>query len=594
MSLAVIIHEKGGQPRRQEFSKSEVTIGRVQGNDIILPKQNVSKRHSRIVVKDGKFIIVDLKSTNGTYVNGRKIASPMVIKETDKIYIGDFILSTEPLDAAAREEAAEPPPEPARNQAPPPPPRRQPPPPGPRPATEAPARPATPSPPAGRSRPPRPAAPKPSAAPFAQEPPTEIPEPEVQEPAAPVAAEAAAPARAASPSTPAKTLKVSAEEAPVALYGWVQDYAVAEGLDLPQACEPDSSLDSDISARLTEAAKKAVEGIPGIDPVNIASRAVAEVIGAGALTELLADASVESIYFNGPDNAWVVRGGEREDSSAEFSGAAAMVACVERLLYSRGLQEQARSGFLGGRLRDGSQLHLAMPSVGGPYLTIERPNRAFVDMAGLVGRGLLNENIATFLTQAMGIGKVILVSSDNLAARFDLLSALMAGLPEGTRVVGVESGNRLAHRREMVLLSNGSTECLVRNALQMSPERLVIGDLHGSGALTAVTALGGAVPGGAIGIDALSCDDALSRLASHCATDARASADHFREFVGERVDVVVQISTYSDGQSCVAQILDTDGEPTEVFAGFEGQGHVPRWYAHAKDLEHPLDPAIFG
>ncbi len=80
--FAVIIHEKGGQPRRQEFAKSEVTIGRVQGNDIILPKQNVSKRHSRVVVKDGKFIIVDLKSTNGTYVNGRKIASPMVIKQT--------------------------------------------------------------------------------------------------------------------------------------------------------------------------------------------------------------------------------------------------------------------------------------------------------------------------------------------------------------------------------------------------------------------------------------------------------------------------------------------------------------------------------
>ena len=90
MPFAVVIHEKGGQPRRQDFDKNEVTIGRVQGNDIVLPKQNVSKKHSRIVVKDGKFIIVDLKSTNGTYVNGRKIASPMVIKETDKIYIGDL------------------------------------------------------------------------------------------------------------------------------------------------------------------------------------------------------------------------------------------------------------------------------------------------------------------------------------------------------------------------------------------------------------------------------------------------------------------------------------------------------------------------
>ncbi|MCK6569927.1 FHA domain-containing protein, partial [Myxococcota bacterium] len=95
-----MINEKGGQPRRQEFQKSEVTIGRVQGNDIILPKQNVSKRHSRIVVKDGKFIIVDLKSTNGTYVNGRKIASPMVIKSTDKIYIGDFILTVDAVDGS--------------------------------------------------------------------------------------------------------------------------------------------------------------------------------------------------------------------------------------------------------------------------------------------------------------------------------------------------------------------------------------------------------------------------------------------------------------------------------------------------------------
>src|SRR5829696_2876746 len=93
--FTIIIQEKGGEQRRMVFNKGEVTIGRVQGNDIVLPKGNVSKRHSRIVLKDGKFIIVDLKSTNGTYVNGRKITSPLVIKDADKIYIGDFILSVE-------------------------------------------------------------------------------------------------------------------------------------------------------------------------------------------------------------------------------------------------------------------------------------------------------------------------------------------------------------------------------------------------------------------------------------------------------------------------------------------------------------------
>jgi pilus assembly protein CpaF len=99
--FAIVVNEKGGEQKRLEFDKPEVTIGRVQGNDIILPKGNVSKRHSRIVLKDGKFIIVDLKSTNGTYVNGRKITSPLVVKGSDKIYIGDFILSIEELAGAS-------------------------------------------------------------------------------------------------------------------------------------------------------------------------------------------------------------------------------------------------------------------------------------------------------------------------------------------------------------------------------------------------------------------------------------------------------------------------------------------------------------
>ena len=93
--FSILITEKGGETKRLEFDRPEITIGRVQGNDIVLPKGNVSKRHSRIVFKDGKYIIVDLKSTNGTYVNGRKITAPLVVKGADKIYIGDFIMNIE-------------------------------------------------------------------------------------------------------------------------------------------------------------------------------------------------------------------------------------------------------------------------------------------------------------------------------------------------------------------------------------------------------------------------------------------------------------------------------------------------------------------
>ncbi|MDB4989816.1 MAG: domain containing protein [Myxococcaceae bacterium] len=93
--FTVVIAEKEGAERRVTFTEAEVTIGRVPGNDVVLPKGNVSKRHSRIVLKDNRFIVVDLKSTNGTFVNGRKITSPLVVKEGDKIYVGDYVLTLE-------------------------------------------------------------------------------------------------------------------------------------------------------------------------------------------------------------------------------------------------------------------------------------------------------------------------------------------------------------------------------------------------------------------------------------------------------------------------------------------------------------------
>jgi pilus assembly protein CpaF len=92
MAFSIIISEKGGAERRESFDKNEISVGRVQGNDLMLPKGNVSKRHARLIFRDGRFIVTDLKSTNGTYVNGRKIGQATVVREGDKIYVGDFVL----------------------------------------------------------------------------------------------------------------------------------------------------------------------------------------------------------------------------------------------------------------------------------------------------------------------------------------------------------------------------------------------------------------------------------------------------------------------------------------------------------------------
>lgn len=91
--FSIVITEKGGAQRQLDLESPEVSIGRLEDNDICLPKSNVSKHHARLVFKDDRYVLLDQKSTNGTYVNGRRISAPMVVRKGDKIYIGDFILT---------------------------------------------------------------------------------------------------------------------------------------------------------------------------------------------------------------------------------------------------------------------------------------------------------------------------------------------------------------------------------------------------------------------------------------------------------------------------------------------------------------------
>ncbi len=99
--FAIVISEKGGAERREVFDQPELNIGRVQGNELMLPKGNVSKRHARLVFRDGRYIVTDLNSTNGTYVNRRRINQATIVRQGDRIYIGDFVLRIDSQDESS-------------------------------------------------------------------------------------------------------------------------------------------------------------------------------------------------------------------------------------------------------------------------------------------------------------------------------------------------------------------------------------------------------------------------------------------------------------------------------------------------------------
>jgi len=90
--LKILVAERGGEATAYVPVSNEVTVGRVSGNDIVLSRGSISKRQARFVFKDGKVILVDMKSACGTYVDGRKISSPVVLREGSTVYMGDFVL----------------------------------------------------------------------------------------------------------------------------------------------------------------------------------------------------------------------------------------------------------------------------------------------------------------------------------------------------------------------------------------------------------------------------------------------------------------------------------------------------------------------
>lgn len=122
--FSVTIREKSGQVYTFHFDKPEIMIGRVKGNDVILPKQNISKRHSLVRARGDRFVIEDLGSTNGTYVNGHRIASPVEITSDDKVYLGDFVMQFFDLGEQAIDDGRAPPVPDTGDQAPAPPPIR--------------------------------------------------------------------------------------------------------------------------------------------------------------------------------------------------------------------------------------------------------------------------------------------------------------------------------------------------------------------------------------------------------------------------------------------------------------------------------------
>lgn len=296
---------------------------------------------------------------------------------------------------------------------------------------------------------------------------------------------------------------------------------------------------------------------------------LAEVTGLGPLEPLLADDGVTDILVNGPGAVWVERDGALQPAGIELGSADAIVRLVERVVAPLGLRLDRSAPYVDARLPDGSRLHAVVPpvAVDGPCVAIRRFRARVVALEEMVACPLTRQR----LTRAVERRRTIVVSGGTGAGKTTLLNALASFIPPGERLVTIEDAAelRLPPGRHVVRLearpgnADGAGEVtvrqLVRNALRLRPDRIVVGEVRGSEAFDMVQALNTGHAGSLTTCHANSPADALARLETMALlAGTGVPPDAIRRQVRAGVDVVVQMARTPDGRRRVVDLADVE------------------------------------
>jgi pilus assembly protein CpaF len=303
---------------------------------------------------------------------------------------------------------------------------------------------------------------------------------------------------------------------------------------------------------------------------ELARRIVRDTVGLGPLEDLLADPSVEEVMVNGPDEVYVERAGRIEAVDARFPDEEELRNAIERILAPLGRRIDELSPMVDARLADGSRVNVVIPplAVDGPALSIRRFGAARPGPRDLVERESLSAEQCELLEQAVGERRSILVSGGTGAGKTTLLNALSSFIDSGERIVTIEDAAELRlQQRHVVRLESrpasveGKGEVtvrdLLRNALRMRPDRIVIGEVRGPEALDLLTALNTGHEGALSTLHANSAADALGRLET-LALMAGVGLPHeaIAEQVQRGVDLVVHVERRPNGSRRVAEIAE--------------------------------------
>jgi pilus assembly protein CpaF len=306
------------------------------------------------------------------------------------------------------------------------------------------------------------------------------------------------------------------------------------------------------------------------DRDELCERVLRLATGLGPLEPLLADPAVDEVMVNGAGSVWVERHGRLEAAGVAFAGEADLMHAIERILAPLGRRVDEASPLCDARLADGSRVNVVIPplALSGPCLTIRRFRRHGFSMADLVENGTLPGELSEFLERCVQARASILVSGGTGSGKTTTLSALSGALPEGERIVTIEDAAELRLRQPHVvrlearppnLEGRGEVTIrqLVRNALRMRPDRIVVGEVRGGEALDMLLALNTGHEGSLTTVHANSPPDALRRVET-LALMAGVGLPHaaVREQLASALQLVVHQARGRDGRRRIESVAE--------------------------------------
>ncbi len=351
-----------------------------------------------------------------------------------------------------------------------------------------------------------------------------------------------------------------------------------------------------------------------------------EVVGLGPLEDLLEDDAISEIMVNGPGSIFVETGGRLRPLERRFTSQRSLAGTIERLLQKTGRRVDESSPMVDARLADGSRVNVIIPplAIDGAAITIRRFSQGCLTLDDLQRRGALSAPMARFFAVAVLARRNIVVSGGTGTGKTTLLNCLSTLIPPGERIVTIEDSAELQlghanlvrlEARPPNLEGRGqvSIRDLVRNALRMRPDRIVVGECRGAEALDMLQAMNTGHDGSLTTAHANSPRDLLSRLevmALMAGMDLPLAA--IREQIASAVHLIVQLGRASDGQRRVVQICEVTGteagriQTQELFRFdtgatgeggekgiFRASGNVPEFYEALLSGGAGLDCSLF-